>query len=174
MQIEIIALLSKYSVDCVATACGVFLALYAFKTRCPLPEKLNQLMPFFMAFGVYCVLALLNKTSFDLVVSKSFTAGGLATIIYAFAGGFNVDSEEELKDLMKAILKKTLTEDNADDVTDRIFSNLSVLDDDNIKTIKISDLIKANLPQNADQDRIMLVSAVFVEAYNRLKTKKKS
>lgn len=175
MQIELITLLSKYSVDCVATAIGVFLLLLIVKKRRDLPEKLNQLLPFCLAFAVYCVAAAAGKISADIVVSKSFTAGGLATVLYAFAGGFALRDEEELKNLLKLILHSVADDDSADAVADKVFADLNDIakNEDGLKTIKISDLIKAYLPDNADPEKIEYISAIFVRAFEKLKSKTK-
>lgn len=175
MQIELITLLSKYSIDCVATAIVVFLVLFLVKKRCYMPEKLNQLLPFCLAFAVYCVAAAIGKISTDIVVSKSFTAGGLATVLYAFAGGFAVRDEEELKNLLKLILHSVVDDDSAEAVADKVFVDLNNIakDEDGLKTIRISDLIKAYLPENADVDKIEYISAIFIRAFEKLKSKTK-
>lgn len=173
MQVEIVALLSKYSVDCVATALTVFIVLLLIKKKRSVPEKINQLLPFCLAFAVYCVTAALGKISGDEVVAKSFTAGGLATVLYAFAGGFNGDKTEDLKDLIKTVLKSMVKDETADDLTERIFDKFREegTDEDGLIAVKISELIKANLRDDADADRIALVAAVFVKAFEELKGK---
>ena len=172
MQIEIITLLSKYSVDCVATAIAVFFTLYLVKKKYSPPEKLNQLLPFCLSFAVYCVLAALKKLSFDDTVSKSFTAGGLATVLYAFAGGYAATGEEELKELMKTLLKNVVKDDNVSCVTQSIINDFKA-PCDGLKTIRISDLIKANLKEDADKDRVELGCSVFIRAYQKNKARKK-
>ena len=175
MQIELVALLSKYSIDCVATAIVVFLVLFLLKKRCSPPERLNQLLPFCLAFAVYCVAAAIGKISTDIVVSKSFTAGGLATVLYAFAGGFAVREEDELKNMLKLVLRTIVSEDESDALADKIFNDLDNIakDSDGLKTIRISDMIKAYLPSDADAEKIEYVSAVFIRAFDQLKSKTK-
>ena len=81
---ELVTILSKYSVDCVATAIFTCVAVFTLKRRLTLPDKANKLLPFGVAFVIYAISALFNLLSMDLVISKSMTAGGLATVIYAF------------------------------------------------------------------------------------------
>ncbi len=173
MQIEIITLLSKYSVDCVATAISVFFILYIIKKKFSPPEKLNQLLPFCLSFAVYCVLAAMGKLPFNETVSKSFTAGGLATVLYAFAGGFSSTSEEELKELMKSLLKNVVKDDNVSVVTQSILNDFkSKAYSGELKTIRISDLIKSNLKEGASSKDVDFICSVFIKAYEKLKTQK--
>lgn len=176
MQVEIIALLSKYSVDCVATALATLALLLLIKRRKTMPEKINQLLPFCLSFGVYCVAATAGKISVDEVVSKSFTAGGLATVLYAFAGGFKGDEASELKELIKTVLKSVVKDEGLDELTERIFDGLGnkTEDENGLTVIKISELIKANLQEGADAERITLVASVFVKAFEELKSKTKN
>ena len=102
---EIINLLSKYSVDCVATAIFGTLIILLIKKHYTLPEKANRLMPFSVAFLVYAVASLFGLIDVSLVMNKSMTAGGLSTVLYAFLGGYSLTKEEELKKLMNTVLK---------------------------------------------------------------------
>lgn len=177
MQVELIALLSKYSVDCVATALVVFMVMYLIKKKCNPPDKLNQLLPFCLSFAVYCVAAALGKFTTDLVVSKSFTAGGLATMLYAFSGGYST-YDRDIREMLVNILKTLTDNDSAESLADKILDDLSALsnEDDGLKTVRISDLIKSQLSDDADAEQVKFVSAVFVHAFDKLsasKTKRK-
>lgn len=176
MQVEIIALLSKYSVDCVATALGTLALLLLIKKRKTIPERINQLLPFCLSFGVYCVATTAGKISVDEVVSKSFTAGGLATVLYAFAGGFKGDESVDLKDIIKTVLKSIVKGEEIDELTERILDGLGNISEgeDGLTVIKISELIKANLQDDADTEKITFVASVFVKAFDELKNKTKT
>jgi len=152
---ELITILSKYSVDCVATAIFTCVAVFTLKRRLTLPDKANKLLPFGVAFVIYAISALFNLLSMDLVISKSMTAGGLATVIYAFCGGYSLTKEDELKKLMSALLK-------------------TVVKDEHLITVKISDLIRANVTEEVTEEKIRAVATVFIQTYRDLAVNKKS
>ena len=175
MQTELVTLLSKYSVDSIAVALAVFLVLYLVKRRCNPPTKLNRLLPFCFAFAVYCVAAAAGKITAETIVSKSFTAGGLATVLHSFSGGLNTDEESEIRRLVKTVLSALSGSAASDELADRILDDLasSDTDDDGLKTIRISDLIRAHLPEDADPEKIQFISAIFVRAFENLKSRSK-
>ncbi|MBQ7408013.1 MAG: hypothetical protein IJW13_01900 [Clostridia bacterium] len=170
---DLINLLSKYSVDCVATAIFSSFFVYFIKKRASLPDKANRLLPFLAAFAVYSVCATINILSFDQVINKSMTAGGLATVIYAFCGGYSLTGEEELKNLMATVLKNIVTNDKIDQVTHQILNDLLNCNDEQLTTIKISELIRANVSENESEEKIKVVSMIFINAYKQLASKKK-
>ncbi len=175
MQTELVTLLSKYSVDSIAVALAVFLVLYLVKRRCNPPTKLNRLLPFCFAFAVYCVAAAVGKITAETIVSKSFTAGGLATVLYSFSGGLNTDEESEIRRLVKTVLSALSGSAASDELADRILDDLASSDtDDGLKTIRISDLIRAHLPEDADPEKIQFISAIFVRAFENLKSGSKT
>jgi len=167
------ALLSKYSVDCIATALAVFLILFIIKKRRKVPEKLNRMLPFCFAFAVYCVAAAVGRIAMETVVSKSFAAGGLATLLYAFSGGYETTDEESIINLLKSVLVNVVGEDTADELADQIMKKLELLkeDDEGLKIVKVSDLIKSYLKDETDTEKIQLASAVFVQTFDRIKSK---
>ena len=160
---EIITLLSKYSVDCIATAIVSCVLLFAVKKKLKLPDKANRLLPFGFAFAIYAISALFNLIGMDFVISKSMTAGGLATVIYAFCGGYSLTKEEELKKLMSALLKTVVKDESIAKITDEIMQDLSTADEDSLITIKISDLIRANVDGEITEEKIRAVATVFVQ-----------
>ena len=162
---EIITLLSKYSVDCIATAIVSCVLLFAVKKKLKLPDKANRLLPFGFAFAIYAISALFNLIGMDFVISKSMTAGGLATVIYAFCGGYSLTKEEELKKLMSALLKTVVKDESIAKITDEIMQDLSTADEDSLITIKISDLIRANVDGEITEEKIRAVATVFVQTY---------
>ena len=162
---EIVTLLSKYSVDCIATAIVSCVLLFAVKKKLKLPDKANRLLPFGFAFAIYAISALFNLIGMDFVISKSMTAGGLATVIYAFCGGYSLTKEEELKKLMSALLKTVVKDESIAKITDEIMQDLSTADEDSLITIKISDLIRANVDGEITEEKIRAVATVFVQTY---------
>ena len=169
---ELITPLSKYSVDCVATALFSCFAVFGVRKKLKLPEKANRLLPFGVAFLIYSIATLFNLTTVDEVINKSMTAGGLATVIYAFCGGYSLTKEEELKKLMGTLLKTVVADEQIAKITDEIIQGLESNEDDALKIIKISNLIKANLSEEVTEDEIKAVTAVFVQTYREFANKK--
>ena len=162
---ELINLLSKYSVDCIASALFSCIAVFAVKKRLKLPEKANRLLPFAVCFVIYAVSALFKLTVMEEVINKSMTAGGLATVIYAFCGGYSLTKEEELKKLMSTLLKTVVTDEQVTKVTEEIMQGLKQEEDDYLISIKISDLIRANLAEEVTEEKIRTVTTVFIQTY---------
>lgn len=171
-RLEILNLLSKYSVDCVATAVVSAIALFLIKQRATFNEKINRLLPFLTSFLVYLVASLFNIITHEEVISKSMTAGGLSTVLYAFCGGYSLTKEEELKRLMQTILKTVVVEDEIVKITEEIMQGLKNERDEKLIIIKISDLIRANLCVEASEERINAVTTIFVKAYQNLQRKR--
>ncbi|MBE5764095.1 MAG: hypothetical protein E7339_00645 [Clostridiales bacterium] len=171
---ELITILSKYSVDCVATAIFTCVAVFTLKRRLTLPDKANKLLPFGVAFVIYAISALFNLLSMDLVISKSMTAGGLATVIYAFCGGYSLTKEDELKKLMSALLKTVVKDEHIAKITDEIIQGLNNEEDEHLITVKISDLIRANVTEEVTEEKIRAVATVFIQTYRDLAVNKKS
>ena len=171
---EIINLLSKYSVDCVATAIfGTFIILIV-KKNYALPEKANRLMPFLVAFLVYTVASLFGLIDISIVMNKSMTAGGLSTVLYAFLGGYSLTKEGELKKLMNTVLKSVLHENQIAKVTDEIISGLMTESDDSLVTVKISELIKSYSTTEISEEKVYAITTIFVNAYRSLALNKKA
>ena len=171
---ELVTILSKYSVDCVATAIFTSVAVFTLKRRLTLPDKANKLLPFGVAFVIYAISALFNLLSMDLVISKSMTAGGLATVIYAFCGGYSLTKEDELKKLMSALLKTVVKDEHIEKITDEIIQGLNSEEDEHLITVKISDLIRANVTEEVTEEKIRAVATVFIQTYRDLAVNKKS
>lgn len=171
---ELVTILSKYSVDCVATAIFTSVAVFTLKRRLTLPDKANKLLPFGVAFVIYAISALFNLLSMDLVISKSMTAGGLATVIYAFCGGYSLTKEDELKKLMSALLKTVVKDEHIAKITDEIIQGLNSEEDEHLITVKISDLIRANVTEEVTEEKIRAVATVFIQTYRNLAVNKKS
>ncbi len=171
---ELVTILSKYSVDCVATAIFTSVAVFTLKRRLTLPDKANKLLPFGVAFVIYAISALFNLLSMDLVISKSMTAGGLATVIYAFCGGYSLTKEDELKKLMSALLKTVVKDEHIAKITDEIIQGLNSEEDEHLITVKISDLIRANVTEEVTEEKIRAVATVFIQTYRDLAVNKKS
>lgn len=171
---ELVTILSKYSVDCVATAIFTCVAVFTLKRRLTLPDKANKLLPFGVAFVIYAISALFNLLSMDLVISKSMTAGGLATVIYAFCGGYSLTKEDELKKLMSALLKTVVKDEHIAKITDEIIQGLNSEEDEHLITVKISDLIRANVTEEVTEEKIRAVATVFIQTYRDLAVNKKS
>ncbi len=171
---ELVTILSKYSVDCVATAIFTCVAVFTLKRRLTLPDKANKLLPFGVAFVIYAISALFNLLSMDLVISKSMTAGGLATVIYAFCGGYSLTKEDELKKLMSALLKTVVKDEHIAKITDEIIQGLNNEEDEHLITVKISDLIRANVTEEVTEEKIRAVATVFIQTYRDLAVNKKS
>ena len=170
-EIQLINLLSKYSVDCVFVAILDCAIMMAIRRKKRFSYKLNGMFPFFIAFLLYFSISLLNVISYDEAIQKSFSAGGLATVIYAVLGGFNKSDEDELKRLLFHILKNVIIEENLVKVTEEIISSLESGVDDALTTIRISDLIRANLSENCDEQQIALYSYIFIQAFKDFKAK---
>lgn len=170
---EIINLLSKYSVDCALTAIFCSLVILAVKKSLALPEKANRLLPFLLSFAVYAILSFFKIISPDTVINKSMTAGGLATVLYAFLGGYSLTKEEELKKLMNTILKTVLAENQIAKVADEIISGLMQERDDQLITVKISELIKSYSTKETSEEKIYAITTIFVKAYRELASNKK-
>lgn len=172
-EIQLLNLLSKYSVDCVFVAISVFIILLAVKKNNKLPLNTSKILPFLTAFVIYFLLSVFNVFKFEEIVQKSFSAGGLSTILYAVSGGYSLSDEEELKQLLSTLLKNVVTEETLVKVTEDIMKNLSSSDDEKLTAIKISDLIRANLADECDEEKITIYSRIFVNAFNNLKRKTK-
>ncbi len=171
---ELINLLSKYSVDCIASALFSCFFVLMIKKRLKLPEKANRLLPFAISFAIYALSALLKLITMEEVINKSMTAGGLATVIYAFCGGYSLTKEEELKKLMSALLKTVVTDECVSKVADKIISDLDESnEDDYLISIKISDLIRKNLANEISEEKIMAVTTVFIQTYREFALKDK-
>ncbi len=169
---ELLTLLSKYSVDCIATAIFTCVAVFAVKRKLKLPDKANRLIPFGFAFFIYATSALFNLISMDVVINKSMTAGGLATVIYAFCGGYSLSKEEELKKLMSTLLKTVVKDEQITKITDEIIQGLNNEQDDGLITVRISDLIRANVTEEVTEEKIRAVATVFIQAYRELSLNK--
>ena len=128
----------------------------------------------FGAFVIYAISALFNLLSMDLVISKSMTAGGLATVIYAFCGGYSPTKEDELKKLMSALLKTVVKDEHIAKITDEIIEGLNNEEDEHLITVKISDLIRANVTEEVTEEKIRAVATVFIQTYRDLAVNKKS
>ena len=162
---ELATILSKYSVDCVATAIVSCIALFAVKSKLKLPDKINRLLPFAFAFGIYSLAALFNLLGMDFVISKSMTAGGLATVVYAFCGGYSLSKEEELKKLMTTLLKTVVKDEHIAKITDEIIQGLNSTDEDSLIAVKISDLIRTNVTGEVTEEKIRAVASIFIQTY---------
>ena len=162
---ELITLLSKYSVDCIASALFSCLSVLFIKKNLKLPEKANRLLPFAFSFAIYAISALFKLITMDEVINKSMTAGGLATVIYAFCGGYSLTKEEELKKLMSTLLKTVVTDEQVNKVTAEIIQGLKEERDDFLISIKISDLIRANIANEVSEEKIKAVTSVFIQTY---------
>lgn len=172
-MMELINLLSKYSVDCIASALFSCFLVLTFKKKLKLPEKANRLLPFAVAFVIYTLSSLFNLVKIEEVVNKSMTAGGLATVIYAFCGGYSLTKEEELKKLMSALLKTVVTDEQVSKVTAEIMQGLKEESDDYLVSIKISDLIRANVYEEVTEEKIRAVTSVFIQTYKEFSQNKK-
>ena len=86
-------------------------------------------------------------------------------MIYAFCGGYSLTKEEELKKLMSALLKTVVKDESIAKITDEIMQDLSTADEDSLITIKISDLIRANVDGEITEEKIRAVATVFVQTY---------
>ncbi len=170
---EIINLLSKYSVDCVATAIFSAIIILAVKKNYALPEKANRLLPFLVAFLVYALSSLFNLIDINSVMNKSMTAGGLSTVLYAFLGGYSLTKEEELKKLMNTILKSVLHENQISKVTEEIINGIMSEEDESLITLKISELIKSYSTAEISEEKIYAITTIFVNAYRSLSLKRK-
>lgn len=168
---ELISLLSKYSVDCIATALFSCFAILAVKKRFKLPEKANRLLPFGFSFAVYALASILNMISVSEVVSKSMTAGGLSTVLYAFCGGYSLTKEEELKKLMSTLLKTVIADEQVSKITNEILSDLKSEEDEFLITVKISTLIKANVTPDVSEEQIRAITSVFIQTYREFSYK---
>lgn len=169
---ELINLLSKYSVDCIACAIFSCFCVFAVKKKLKLPEKANRLLPFAFSFTIYFISALFNALQMEEVVSKSMTAGGLATVVYAFCGGYSLTKEEELKKLMTTLLKTVVADEHITKVTGEILQGLENSQDDALITVKISDLIRANITDDVSEEKIRAVANVFVQTYREFSLNK--
>ena len=172
-EIQLINLLSKYSIDCVFVAILDCVIMMAIRRKKRFSHKISGTFPFFIAFLFYFGASLLNIISYEDAIQKSFSAGGLATVIYAVLGGFNKSDEDELKKLLYRILKNVVIEENLTKVTEDIILSLESGVDEALTTIKISDLIRANLSENCDEQQIMLYSCIFIQAFKEYKSKTK-
>lgn len=171
---ELITLLSKYSVDCIATALFACFAVLFVRKKLKLPEKANRLLPFGFSFAIYFICAIINVISTDEVVNKSMTAGGLATVIYAFCGGYSLTKEEELKKLMGALLKTVVTDEQISKITEEIIEGLENESNDLLIHIKISELIRANISQEVSEEQIRAVTTVFIQTYREFSANKQN
>ena len=170
---ELITLLSKYSVDCIATALFSCFAVLTVRKKLKLPEKANRLLPFGFSFLIYALSAIFNLLEMSDVISKSMTAGGLSTVIYAYCGGYSLTKEEELKKLMGALLKTVVTDEQVTKITNEIISGLENESDDALVMIKISDLIRANITGEVTEEKIRAVSTVFIRTYREFTAQKR-
>lgn len=170
-EIQLLNLLSKYSVDCVFVAILDCFFLIVLKRKKIFSYRASGFFPFFAAFLVYFMLSLIGIFSYEEVISKSFSAGGLATVMYAVFGGFNKSDEDELKKLLTHVLQSVVVEDKLVKVTEDIISSLEDGTDDSLTVIRISDLIRANLSEDCDEQQIMLYSSIFLQTFNKLKSK---
>ena len=170
-EIQILNLLTKYSIDCIFVSLLTSTLLLLLRDKTPKNVSAKKLFPLTLTFIVYFILAILKVISFDEILQKSFCAGGLSTVIYAFFGGYNFTKDEELKQLLLSILKSVVTEETLVKVTDDIITNLCNENDENLITVKISDLIRANLADDCDEDKIKFYSKIFVNAFKNLKNK---
>ena len=105
------------------------------------------------------------------VVSKSMTAGGLSTVLYAFCGGYSLTKEEELKKLMSTLLKTVIADEQVSKITNEILNDLKSEEDEFLITVKISTLIKANVTPDVSEEQIRAITSVFIQTYREFSYK---
>lgn len=171
---QIITFLSKHSVDCIFVAFIDCILTYFIKKKVKtLPSNLNRVLPFIISLFIYLTYALIFNQESEIAIKNSMSAGGLATVIYALIGGFSNSTEQQLTTLFTTLLKNFVAKENIDGLLKNIMLSLYENDNDKLVTIRISDLIKSNLTENADSESIKFVCKLFVNEYNKIKQKTK-
>jgi hypothetical protein len=66
---------------------------------------------------------------------------------------------------MSALLKTVVKDEHIAKITEEIMQGLNSTDEDSLITVKISDLIRANVNGDVSEEKIRAVATVFIQTY---------
>lgn len=176
IETKIAEILAKYNATVAVIAIIADALLFIVKKKAALPRRLNSVMPFVAAIALsFCIYPFMG-IEMEEIAKNAITAGGLASVLYSVTGGYYSEEKEDLKKLLRVLLKNVVSEDKIDNVIADFFAEalLSGEQSESLITIKISDLIKKNLATQAEEGRVELVTAIFVQAWHKLKAQTKN
>lgn len=173
VETKIAEILAKYSAPIAVAAILSNAVLFVIKKRVKIPRRLNSVMPF-VASILICFLAFpVTGGSLEEVAKNAITAGGLASVLYSVTGGYYCEEDEELKKLLSTLLKNVVPADKIEEVVCDLWQSVNDHEsDESLITVKISDLIKKNLNGDVSNEKVELVTAVFIQAWHKLKSEK--
>ena len=148
--------------------------MFLIKKRLKIPRRLNSVLPFVSSI-IICFLAFpLAGGNLEEVAKNAITAGGLASVLYSVTGGYYSEEEDELKKLLATLLKNVVPADKIEEAVGDLWQSVNDSEsDESLITVKISDLIKKYLNGESGGEKVELVTAVFVQAWHKLKAENK-
>lgn len=177
VETKIAEILAKYNAMIAVIAILANALLFVLKKKVALPRRLNSVMPFVAAIVLsFCIYPFMG-VAVEEIAKNAITAGGLASVLYSVTGGYYSEEKEDLKKLLGVLLKNIVSEDKIDGVIADFFEGTNDCFGENSEsliTVKISDLIKKNLCDQADEERVELVTTIFVQAWHKLKAQTKN
>lgn len=176
VETKIAEILAKYNAMVAVIAIIANAVLFIVKKKVALPHRLNSVMPFVAAIALcFCIYPFMGL-EIEEIAKNAITAGGLASVLYSVTGGYYSEEKEALKKLLGVLLKNVVSEDKIDGVIADFFAEASISGEasESLITVKISDLIKKNLAEQADESRVELVTTIFVQAWHKLKAQTKN
>ncbi|MDY4186815.1 MAG: hypothetical protein SOX77_03010 [Candidatus Borkfalkiaceae bacterium] len=171
---KITEILAKYSAPIAVAAILANVIMFLIKKRLKIPRRINSVLPFVSSI-IICFLAFpLAGGNLEEVAKNAITAGGLASVLYSVTGGYYSEEEDELKKLLATLLKNVVPADKIEEAVGDLWQSVNDSEsDESLITVKISDLIKKYLNGEADGEKVELVTAVFVQAWHKLKAENK-
>lgn len=177
VETKIAEILAKYNAMIAVIAILANALLFVLKKKAALARRLNSVMPFVAAIVLsFCIYSFMG-VAVEEIAKNAITAGGLASVLYSVTGGYYSEEKEDLKKLLGVLLKNIVSEDKIDGVIADFFEGTNDCFGENSEsliTVKISDLIKNNLCDEADEERVELVTTIFVQAWHKLKAQTKN
>lgn len=173
VETKIAEILAKYSAPVAVAAILANVIMFAIKKRVKIPRRLNSVMPF-VASIIICFAAFpLAGGNIEEVAKNAITAGGLASVLYSVTGGYYSEEEDELKKLLSTLLKNVVPADKIEQTVSDLWASVNDAEsDEKLITVRIGDLIKKNLNGETDCEKVELVTAVFIQAWHKLKSEK--
>ena len=174
METKITEILARYSAPIAVAAILANVIMFLIKKRFKIPRRLNSVLPFASSI-IICFLAFpLAGGNLEEVAKNAITAGGLASVLYSVTGGYYSEEEDELKKLLATLLKNVVPADKIDEAVGDLWQSVNDREsDESLITVKISDLIKKYLNGESSGEKVELVTAVFVQAWHKLKAENK-
>ncbi len=169
IETKIAEILEKYDATIAVVAILSNLVLFILKKKITIPRRLNSFMPFVAAIALCFCIYPFAGAGVEQIAKNAVTAGGLASVLYSLTGGYYSEEKEDLKKLLSELLKNVVSADKIDEIICDFFDDASLKNsNEQLIIVKVSDLIKKNLNGDVSEDRVELVTAVFVEAWKKL------